>query len=499
MNPSQNQNPRPQITEEIAEKQPLHPIIRAQLEAIRSNYRLTPATLAPVIAPDWIPDAYLLKISSILAQKIAQGNARILLSVPPRHGKSKLVTEIGGTWYLENNPTKRLVIGSYGAALSTDFSRKIRDHFITNEKLLTKVRDDVANVNQWETTAGGGCTAVGVGGALTGKGADLLLIDDYLKDIAEANNPNVLESIWEWYQTVAYTRLHPNASVVVVATRWATDDLIGRLALLGGYEIIEFPAIALEDDILGRKPGEALSSRFPIENLEDKKRTLGSFFFSALYQQKPIPKDQLKVERSWFKITTEITELHLQQRGLPSCRVWDLAATEGGGDYTAGGKAYYDRQTNIFYIADMQHKQYSSKKVAKLTKEIAKIDGLTTPIYIEQEPGASGKTLIDNFKTEILPLFNVNAVSPTGSKTVRAQPLIAAAEDGRVELIRGPWNSKFLDEIQDFPRGKHDDQVDVVAHAYNILVNNAVRSTTWGRNTETTQTSSNNRKGRLTW
>lgn len=463
----------------------MNPLIKAKIDAMLANHALTPATLAKILDPTWEQTAYLLKLSAILATKIRKGNARLLISLPPRHGKSKLVTEIGGTWFLENFPDKRLVLSSYGAALSTTFSRKIRDHFLTNPKLTGKVRADVANVNEWELEAGGGCTAVGIGGALTGKGADLLVLDDYLKDIAEASNLNNLKATSDWFKTVAYTRLHPGASCVVVATRWDINDLIGELEKTGRWDVINFPAIAMENDILGRAVGEPLfPERYPLDYLEDRKETLGSFFFSALYQQTPKAKDQIDIKKEWWDVidANDIDNLY----ALPKIRTWDLAATENAGDYTVGCLAAYDRQSRIFYILDIRRGQLSSAKVEELVEDTAEEDGLTIPIGIEQEPGASGKTLVDIYK-RALPDNKVIALPPSGSKLVRAQPLLAAAEAGRVKLIRAHWNDKFIDEICEFLTGKHDDQVDTAAHAFNHLVSKNKNKATWGgQNTETT-------------
>lgn len=459
----------------------LNPLQLARYKQIKENFKLSPATIAHKLDSTWIPTRYLLKLSSLIASELVKGDARLLISVPPRHGKSKLATEYGITWFLENFPHLLTVIATYGADLSTDFSRKIRDHFLTRPELSTKIRSDAANVNQWETTKGGGCRAVGIGGALTGKGADLLIIDDYLKDIAEASNPRNLEAIYDWFKTVAYTRLHPGGSVIIIATRWDVDDLIGRLQQDdsdGKWKTITFPAIAEEDDILGRTPGEALfPGRYDIAKLEDIRKTLGSHFFASLYQQRPIAKDQMKVEREWFKIVNEIPNAHKFSRA----RAWDLAATEGAGDYTAGPLCLLDRNTENFYIIDMVRAQRGSAAVEEMVRKTALDDGLQTPIYIEQEPGSSGKSLFEIYKDRILKEFTVKATLPSGQKTVRAQPFLAAAEAGKVFLLRGEWNEAFIAEAIRFPRGKNDDQIDATSQAFNALTLTKLKSATWGR------------------
>lgn len=465
-------------------QKPLHPLVKAQISELSQNYRLTPATMAHKLESGWLPAQHLLKVSQIVTNAILNGDGRVLISFPPRHGKSKLITSLGTTWYLENFPTKSVVLGSYGAALSTGFSREIRDRFIESQHLLTtRVNPDVSNVNEWHTTKGGKCIAVGIGGALTGKGADLLVIDDYLKDAVESESEDTKEKVYDWFKSVAYTRLAPGATVIVIATRWAQNDLIGRILeddTDNKWRYVEFPAIADSDnDVLGRKRGEPLfPERFTTDKLEDIKETLGSYFFDALYQQKPRKKGDLQVNRDWFKIVDSLpTDLVAVW-----CRMWDFAASEKKGDWAAGVLAAWSASTKTFYVVDIAREQRKSAGLEVMVKDCARQDGVGIPVHIEQEPGSSGKIVIDMYNRTVLPQHTVKAYPSSGSKLVKAQAFLAAAEAGNVRILKASWNTKFLDEVESFPKAKHDDQVDAASGAFNVLVSPGTFSAVWGRN-----------------
>src|SRR5690606_11634205 len=198
---------------------------------------------------------------------------------------------------LENYGRKNLILCSYGAELSTDFGRQIRDIIQDNEHLLNvRIRPDAERVNNWLTQQGGAMRSVGLGGPITGRGADVLIIDDYIKEIKEALSTVHREYIWNWFVTTAFTRLEPGGTVIIVATRWHHDDLIGRILknFPGEFTNIVIPAISEKQtpDILGRPIGEPLfPERYPLGpgpgSLLERKNVLGSFFFNALYQQRP--------------------------------------------------------------------------------------------------------------------------------------------------------------------------------------------------------------------
>lgn len=478
-------------------------LLSGQVKALSENYKLTPATLAHKLNPNWVPASHLMYISARIAASIARGNARIIISVPPRHGKSELITKYTSVWCLEHFPYWNTILATYGAELSNDFGREVRDIINGNEDLLNvRIRSDARRVARWKTPEGGGMAAVGIGGAITGRGANVLLIDDYIKDIQEALSKAYKDRIWNWFKTVAYSRLEPGGSCIIIATRWSQDDLIGRildqyvikdseeakeLAKRGKetgpqWEYIKIPALAEEGDVLGRPLGAALfPQRYDERALNGIKETLGSFFFNALYQQDPRNDENALTNPAWLE--KKIIDILPNMERLPCARIWDLAATQDGGDYTVGTHMCFDRNVNSAYITNVVRRRMSPQGIEYLVRQTALIDGTDTPVYIEQEPGASGKSLVEHYAKTVLPEFKVVPVSHNDGKIARAQPFLAAAEAGRVYLLKADWNKDFIEEFGTFGNksAPHDDQIDTAAIGYTKLSGKKVYSATWGR------------------
>ncbi|TXH42033.1 MAG: hypothetical protein E6Q97_36450 [Desulfurellales bacterium] len=460
---------------------------------IANNWRLTPATLASKLSGGtWIPSEWLRYASIRVASGIARGNARIIISAPPRHGKSELVSVYTPVWALENFSDRNIILTGYGAELTELYGRRVRDTIREHKGLLnTQIRDDVSKVSAFQTTTNGYMFSVGLGGAITGRGAHILIIDDYIKEIKEALSPAQREYIWNWFTTTAMTRLEPGASVIIIATRWHSDDLIGRIIKnhTDRWEVINFPAFAGENDLIGRKPGQPLfPERYNTDDLLDKKDLLGSIFFNALYQQTPTDESAAIANKSWINTTSNIPE-----NDYVWARVWDLAASDNAGDWTVGVLIGYSPSTEKIIIANIVRKQISSGKIEETVRNVAELDGQHVKVVIEQEPGSSGKNLVQQYKDRVLKGFVVEA-APTvnaGSKLIRAQPFLAACEAGKVYLLDetvtrdetdiGGWQDHFLKEFESFPGGAHDDQVDAAAAGYNNLTGKRTFSASWGR------------------
>lgn len=474
----------------------------AYVKKIIQDWKLTPATVGYKLSRgSWIPAKHLMYISAKVAKAIQRGNGRIIISAPPRHGKSQLVSIYTPAWILERFPQFRTMLTAYGADLAEGFSRQVRDIFLDKENhslLTTRVRRDVSRAAAFLTEQDGGMYAVGLGGAITGRGADVLLIDDYIKEIKEALSPAYRDYVWNWFVTTAFTRLEPNGTCIIIATRWHSDDLIGRILtnFPGQWEYIEIPAIAEGEttesiDLFGRHPGEALfPERYPIEKLLESKDLLGTPFFSALYQQKPIDETAKLTDGEWLKIIPNLPP-NLVDIGKWG-RIWDLAATEGGGDYTVGTRMVWDKSSLSLYIDNVVRDQFTPKQAEDKVREIAMTDGTATTIYIEQEPGASGKALVEHYQRTVLPEFKVEAVPVVTNKLVRAQPFMAAAESGKVFLVQGSWNDIFKREFDAFPSGAFDDQVDTASAGYTKLSGRLLFTASWGRNTRNVQPKTQN-------
>lgn len=473
---------------------------REHIGRIVSDWKLTPATFAHKVSRgSWIPKEHLLYISARVAKSVAKGNARIIISAPPRHGKSELTSVYTPAWILERFPKYNVILSTYGADLSTGFGRRVRDLFQdpNNQEILkTRIRRDSSRVAAFLTEAGGGMYSVGLGGPITGRGGHVLLLDDYIKEIKEALSPAYRDYVWNWFTTTFFTRLEPGGSVIIIATRWHSDDLIGRILanFPGEWEYIEIPAEAEEGDILGRPKGAPLfPERYPIERLQELKETLGSVFYQALYQQKPVDESKKMTDGKWL----QIIDILPRKQNLKSARVWDLAATEGGGDYTVGTHMMYDPDTGHLYITNVVRRQLSPGQVESLVQNVALSDGLDTKVYIEQEPASAGLALIEHYRKNVLPEFTVEGVPTVKNKVVRAQPFMAAAEAGKVFLVAGPWNEAFIREFDSFP-GAYDDQVDTASAGYQKLSGKRIFSASWGRKPHHTSNSTKIKRAMFT-
>lgn len=450
------------------------------------GWRLTPATVAVKLSGGWWkPAKHLLYASTIIASAVQKGGARIIVSVPPRHGKSELLSVWTPIWFLDRWPDKYVLLTSYGADLAIGFGRRVRDTILERQDILNvKLRKDRQRVNSFLTTGRGGMFSVGVGGPITGRGGDLFLIDDYVKNFKDANSEAARRDTLDWFASTAYTRLEPNANIVILATRWNIKDLIGALKSNPGsnkWLIIELSAIAEKNDLLGRKEGEALwPERYGIEALQGIKDTLGTYFWQSLYQQHPIPGGTNVANESWFPII----DILPHRNRLRKVRFWDLGATADAGDYTAGALLSEDVESGLYYIEDIRRFQKSPKKTEEAVREMAAYDNekvADVKQLFEQEPGSAGKIVVAHYVEDVLKGFTADGRRTSGDKFVKAQPFLAAAEAGRVRLLRSSWNQPFIDEILQFPDGDYDDQVDAVSGAFTDLITKRPKAGTWGR------------------
>lgn len=454
------------------------------------GYKLSPATLAAKITQGgWVPAKHLLYLSTKIAAAIAKGNSRLIISVPPRHGKSELVSVNTPIWTLENWPNKKIILSSYGSDLSTDFSIRVRDTFTDPEMeayLNTRLKKDARGASKFATTKDGVMYAIGIGGAITGRGGHVFILDDYIKNNIDAFSESQRETAWNWLISTAFTRREPGCSFIIIATRWHRDDIIGRILeeYPSLFEYIRLPAIAEEEDPLGREVDEALwPERIPYDELMEIKSIVGNYWWKSLYQQDPPASINAAELGQQIKIVREDEVPHVSQ--LKIVRAWDLAGTEGDGDWTSGPKLAYHKKTKKWYILDMKRKQYSSGRVEQLVRGTAEEDTPDVPVIIEQEPGSAGKGVIERYKHEILKGYNVTGDHPTGPIEARAMPFLGVIESGNVHMVAADWNAKLVDEIEAFPNGNHDDQISALSLAYKKIVKSQYGSVVWGSESST--------------
>lgn len=409
---------------------------------------------------------------------------RVIVTMPPRHGKSRLVAEEFASWYLSKNPTKEVIVSSYAQDRSNRISLNVRNRLESQLNMAQfpncRVDPDNRRIDDWLTTEKGGMLSAGVGGAITGRGADLFIIDDPIKNREEAESQLVRDRVWDWFTSTAYTRLSPDGIMVIIMTRWHPDDLVGRLldpdrvkeleeAGIADekFTVFKFPAIATRTEkLLKRVEGDPLwPERWTAKRLAAVKMAVGSYDWDALYQCAPKRKDGNYANRAWFKLINR-DEL---PRNRKAVRFWDLAATEDKkNDPTAGPKMSKDIHGN-FYIEDIQHFRALWPEAKR--KIVAR--SIVERIMVGVEAQGGFKIAFSELRTALLGKCLVKGFSVEKDKLTRALPFFAAAEAGKVFVVRADWNYAFFDELESFPTGKHDDRVDGCSGAHYMLTKGA--------------------------
>lgn len=392
-----------------------------------------------------------------------------MIHMPPRHGKSFIVSERFPVWHICQHPNHQILLTSYGQVLSDKFSKRARG-LATSDYVKDIFPDfqldpNKQAVQEWETKAGGAYRSVGIGGGATGTGCDILIIDDPIKNAIDANSKIKRDNDWEWYGTTAYTRLLPGGGILIIMTRWHDDDLTGRLirAMNDGdgdeWEILSFPAIA-EHDEEHRREGDALHpDRYNIDRLNKIKRAIGQKSWHSLYQQRPVTAEGAIFKRQWWKKFKQ-----LPTRFERVVQSWDCNFKGGiTGDYVVNfviGKIGTD-----YYILDRERGQYDFIQTIEAVNKVTEKWPHARPILIED--AANGPAVISSLKSRI---GGIVPITPIGSKEARAIVITPVVEGGRVFLpADAEWVNEFIDETAVFPKGTHDDQVDAFTQGINHL------------------------------
>ena len=397
-----------------------------------------------------------LKLSSDKIAEIREHPIKLIITEPPRHGKSELVSHWTPVWFLNEWPTSKVILASYEASFAASWGRKARNGIQDNEdKLNIRMSMDSSAAAQWELKSGGGMWTAGVGGPITGKGANLLIIDDPIKNYAEAYSPVYREAIDQWYQTTAFTRLEPGASIIIIMTRWHNDDLVGRIIDRdkGEWTVINLPALAEKDDLLGREEGEALwPERYDKEALLDIAEAIGGRSgrnWLSLYQQRPVREGGNIFKDYWWQSYKELPASELIGQ------YWDTAFKQGAKtDYSVCVTLM--RHSRGICVLDIFREKVEFPELIRHAKAQY---ALWKPNILKCEDAASGTPLIQSLTRDTrLPIL---PITPMGSKEERANQITGIVEAGRVALPEeAEWLAIFLDEMTTFPAGVHDDIVD---------------------------------------
>lgn len=444
------------------------------------------------VKPNFVWHRHNIEIGDIL-QDVADGaygaHARIVIAEPPRHGKTEQVSKLFPAYWLYRWPGEWVGLVTYVAELAYTISNSAQEYY---RAAGGPIRNEAAR--HWETGRGGGMFATGMGGPITGKGANLLIIDDPVKNAEESQSEVIGFRNREWYQSTFYTREAPDAehtAIIVMHTRWpGPGDLIGWLFEQEGseddapekwhvvsYEATkessppEIPATCtLHSD--WRAPGEALCpARFSERRLEKIRKRVGPYFWASVYQQRPRPREGGAFKEQWFQF---VNPADLRSGGT-DIRYWDLGASESGagGDPTAGVKIrYYGPGDMVILDAERFYKTPRQRDIR--IAEVAEADTMATGIWGPQDPAAAGKAEAWHFRTN-LEGFKVHTEPVTGDIQMLCGPYQAALEAGHVKVLRGPWNKAFIDEHLEAWTGAHDDQIWAAGNCYLKCVNRRMR------------------------
>jgi predicted phage terminase large subunit-like protein len=396
---------------------------------------------------------------------------RLMIFLPPRHGKSLAASTLFPAWYLGRHPDRSIIACSYGQELASDFGRRVRG-YVTDQLHTTifpdsRVVDDSNAVHRFGLTRGGNYYAVGAGGPITGRGADLLLIDDPIKSREDANSAAFRRGLQSWYESVAYTRLQPGGAIVLIQTRWHQDDLAGWLLrehASEGWDVVSLPAIAETGDALGREEGAPLwPEQFPLEVLERIREAIGTSAWLSLYAQRPVAEEGAIFKRGWFKTFSTEPELKRIVFSL------DTAFKTGKqNDYSV--IAVFGEAKDGYFLLHVTRERL---EFPDLKRRVVSLSDIMRPHAVLVEDAASGQSLIQALKSETrLPIL---PVKPMGDKVSRANAVSPLVESGRVYLRdQAAWLNDFLEELTSFPAAPHDDQTDAFCQALSYLRGNHI-------------------------
>lgn len=412
-------------------------------------------------------------VLQIAVEKVEAGeDARIIITTPPRHGKSEMTTKKFPAWTLGKHPDWPVIVTAYSSELATDFGQSTRDIMQSDfyKKIFnSRLRQDAKAKGKWMTEEGGGYVAAGAGGSMTGKGFKIGIIDDPFKNREEADSQVIRDSRWSMFLSTFYTRQEGATAIIVIATRWHTDDLIGRLLKqqeeneasgeknYDKWILVEFPAIATKDERF-RSKGDALwPGKFPINKLETIKTTLGPYEWSSLYQCSPITSENQEFKEQWFKSRSWAQIEALDTRKFATI---DPGGKNPENDFTGIVRNYVDKQNKWNIKAMGVHFDSSEllNYIFTLHEEGMERIGIEETVYLKAvKPFFDEKCRKLNKFPNVIPIKQ-----PTTQKEVRIRGLIPRYSSGSIFHIENSCKD-LEDQLVVFPKGANDDVPDALA------------------------------------
>lgn len=461
----------------------------------------SPLTQAKELDPKYQERPHLAFLSSRLVNAVRDvergKNRRLVVSMPPRSGKSTMTSMYAPLWMLRRHPEWSVMMASYDGMLTRGWAQTQRELIENNPDLGIALKPDSGAGGRWSTLEGGGMFATSVGGALTGRGARVMIIDDPVSDFIAAHSPRIRDSLWNWWLSVASTRLEPPYLVLVTMTRWHEDDFVGRLLSQQyegdprEWENIRLPALAEESDVLGRPEGSPLISPIlqetpqeAVARWDSTKVSVGSYTFASLYQQRPAPAKGAIFDVGWWRYWTsdpaKATEdgrvVYIEPDQLRAgdwLDSWDCAFKGGPGSSSyVVGQRWVKSKANRYLISQVRGRWSFTQTIQRMETWARNDDPYSSPFgqhvhlrLIEEK--ANGAAIIDTLRDRI---SGMKPVNPGNSKEARARAITPEVESGNVYLPHptdpgNEWVQDLLGELRNFPHDAHDDQVDALTQA----------------------------------
>jgi len=404
----------------------------------------------------------------------------LIIKIPFRHGKTDIISRYLPPHYLGRYPDNEILISTYGADFANEISRASRN-IIKSDKYAEvypyiQISTESASVQNWGINNRLGSTHwVGVGGSITGKGYQLGIIDDFLKNREDAESQTIREKQWQWFTDVFLTRRAPVSITIILATPWHTDDIMGRIAQemknnkgFPKFEEIVYPAFDKK-----YPSGTLFPARFDKIWYDQQKATLGTYGTAGLLQCSPVLRGGNLLKTDNIKVIDPDTLPFLAN--LKWVRGWDLASSEkqllkGDPDYTVGcllAVQYNEKGAPVLYVKHIKRCQEEAPKRNRIIRQCAEMDGGGVKIGVEVVAGYKDTYTI--MKDILMGISSVKEITVSRDKLSRASVLEPIFEAGNVVLFRGDWNYSFIEECGQFPSGKHDDQVDGLLCAYEMV------------------------------
>lgn len=434
-------------------------------------------SVAQTVLPDYLPRTHTDHLAAVLSQAVEDAengkDTRIVVEMPPGEGKSSICSVAAPLYALARNPTWEIALVSAEQSLATKWSRDCQRAVADGMVPGVGVSAQTTAVTEWETTDGGSFLARGVGGAITGRRIKVLVIDDPVKGLADAHSKVQREMLWDRWQSVLKTRMRPGSVVVLVQTRWHEDDLAGRLLKTGDWLEVRFPAIAEDEDVLGREPGEPLLSPMVEETSEQAlarwaqiRGEVGEYVWNALYQQRPSPPGGVTFKSGWWLWHDDDTRPNPTLGNWLTS--WDLTFGfvhgSGKADYVVG-QVWQHYEGTAYLIDQVRDRWTFNEQMEQIRMLAARYPQCNTHLI---EKAASGTDIIGTLKREI---SGIIPVKPEGPKEIRAIAVAPMVEAGQVSLPRDrSWSDRLLAELTGFPTSvQNDDQVDALTQALKRL------------------------------